>query len=66
MGTYDKLVQFVSNGKWHSEDELGELTPHPRHWVNELRHWGHEAVETDDRRLIRRSPHGPREPVQSH
>jgi hypothetical protein len=45
LPVYERLLEVLSDGEWHSEDELRPITPFPREWIVELRHEGHEVVE---------------------
>jgi hypothetical protein len=45
MSVYERLLEVLSDGEWHSEDELRPITPFPREWIAELRHDGHEVAE---------------------
>ena len=45
MSVYAQLLEVLSDGNWHSEDDLRPITPFPREWIDELRHDGHEVAE---------------------
>lgn len=45
MSVYARLLERLSDGEWHSEDDLREITPFPREWMAELRYEGHEVEE---------------------
>jgi hypothetical protein len=45
--TYAQLMQILGDGDWHNADELTAVTHFPQHWVDELRHDGHQ-VEVDE------------------
>jgi hypothetical protein len=45
MSVYARLLEALSDGEWHSEDDLRAITPFPREWIAELRYEGHETAE---------------------
>ena len=45
MSVYARLLEVLSDGDWHSEDDLRAVTAFPSEWITELRHEGHEVVE---------------------
>ena len=45
MSVYARLLEVLSDGEWHREDDLRSITPFPREWMAELRHEGHEVAE---------------------
>jgi hypothetical protein len=45
VSVYERLLEVLSDGEWHSEDELRPVTPFTRDWIAELRHDGHEVTE---------------------
>jgi hypothetical protein len=34
--TFDRVLDVMSDGNWHTEQELGEVSYFPREWVREL------------------------------
>ena len=40
--TYLAVVQFLQDGKWHSNEELAEVSQYPQDWLRELELAGHE------------------------
>jgi hypothetical protein len=36
QGTFDRVLEVLEDGKWHTEDELAEVSYFPREWVKEL------------------------------
>jgi hypothetical protein len=54
MTTYAQLMRILGDGDWHSADELTAVTHFPHHWVDELRHDGHQvATDESGRPLVR-------------
>jgi hypothetical protein len=45
MSVYARLLEALSDGEWHTEDDLRAITPFPREWIAELRHEGLETAE---------------------
>jgi hypothetical protein len=45
MSVYARLLEVLSDGEWHGEDELRPITPFTREWIAELRHDGHEVTK---------------------
>jgi hypothetical protein len=45
MSVYAQLLELLSDGDWHSENDLRPITPFPREWIAELRHTGAEVVD---------------------
>ena len=46
--TFERVLDVLSDGDWHSEDELGEVSYFPREWIRELEASGYPVAETDD------------------
>jgi len=45
MQTYDRVMSVLSDGRWHTMDELREVSYFPERWIEELRRDGLEVVE---------------------
>ncbi len=45
--TYDKIVELLIDGRWHSDDELAQVASFPEAWL--------EEVEREGGRIIRRA-----------
>jgi len=45
MSVYAQLLEVLSDGDWHGENDLRPITPFTREWIAELRHDGHEVAE---------------------
>jgi hypothetical protein len=43
VSTYTRLLALLSDGQWHGEDDLREITRYPREWVKELCREGHDV-----------------------
>ncbi len=48
MPTYDRVKGVLSDGEWHTLDELREVSYFPERWIEELRRDGLEVVENED------------------
>jgi hypothetical protein len=48
MPTYDRVKSVLSDGEWHTLDELREVSYFPERWIEELRRDGLEVVENED------------------
>ena len=51
MSKYEQIIELLSDGQWHTKDDLGEVTVLPELWLDELRH--EPAVEIVQRRRDR-------------
>jgi len=38
----------LSDGEWHTKDDLGQVTAFPELWLDELRHEPEVAIADDD------------------
>ena len=47
MATYDRVRSVLSDGRWHTMDELREISYFPERWIEELRRDGLEVVEDE-------------------
>lgn len=45
MPTYDRVKGILSDGRWHTVEELREISYFPERWIEELRRDGLEVVE---------------------
>jgi hypothetical protein len=45
--TYERILQLLSDGDWHREEELASVSAYPREWVKELTHERVAIVERD-------------------
>jgi hypothetical protein len=45
MSVYAQLLEVLSDGDWHDENDLRPITPFTREWISELRHDGAEVAE---------------------
>ena len=46
MSKYEQILELLSDGQWHTKEDLGEITVFPELWLDELRH--EPAVEIVD------------------
>jgi hypothetical protein len=46
MTKYEEIIEFLSDGEWHTKEDLEQVTVFPELWVDELRH--EPAVEVVD------------------
>ena len=47
MPTYDRVKGMLSDGRWHTVEELREISYFPERWIEELRKDGLEVVEDE-------------------
>jgi len=47
MTTYDRVKDVLSDGDWHSLEELKQVSYFPERWLEEFRRDGLEVVEED-------------------
>ena len=38
MSKYEQIIDLLSDGEWHTKDDLGEVTVFPELWLDELRY----------------------------
>ena len=48
MSKYQQIIDLLSDGQWHTKDDLGEVTVFPELWLDELRHEPAVEIESDD------------------
>jgi hypothetical protein len=46
--TYQRILQLLADGEWHTEDELVELSYFPREWIKELKASGRRVATSDN------------------
>jgi hypothetical protein len=47
VSTYERVRNVLSDGDWHTVDELRQVSYFPERWINELRIDGLEVVEDE-------------------
>jgi hypothetical protein len=50
--TYQRILELLADGEWHTEEELEELAYFPREWIKELEISG-EPVTTVHNGVVR-------------
>ena len=48
MSKYEQIIDLLSDGEWHTKDDLGEVTVFPELWLDELRHEPTVEIVSDD------------------
>ena len=48
MSKYEQIIDLLSDGEWHTKDELGHVTAFPELWLDELRHEPEVTMAEDD------------------
>jgi len=49
MSKYEQILELLSDGEWHTKEDLSQITVFPELWVEELRHEpAVEIVQEDD------------------
>ena len=48
MSKYAQIIDLLSDGEWHTKDDLGEVTAFPELWLDELRHEPEVRMAEDD------------------
>ena len=38
MSKYEQIIELLSDGEWHTKEDLGQVTVFPELWLDELRH----------------------------
>jgi hypothetical protein len=38
MTKYEQIIEFLSDGEWHTKEDLEAVTVFPELWLDELRH----------------------------
>jgi hypothetical protein len=49
MSTYDRVKGVLSDGRWHTIEELKEVSYFPERWIEELKRDGLEVAEEADK-----------------
>jgi hypothetical protein len=49
MSTYDRVKGVLSDGRWHTIEELKEVSYFPERWIEEFKRDGLEIAEEADR-----------------
>jgi len=49
--TWERVLGLLSDGDWHSEEELQEVAYFPDHWIRELENSGYFLEERSTGRL---------------
>ncbi len=45
--TFERVLELLRDGRWHTEQELGEVAHFPRRWIDELKASGYD-VQTSE------------------
>ena len=48
MSKYEQIIELLSDGEWHTKDDLGEVTVFPELWLDELRHESTVEIVCED------------------
>jgi len=48
MSKYEQIIDLLSDGEWHTKDDLGQVTAFPELWLDELRHEPEVTMAEDD------------------
>jgi hypothetical protein len=48
MSKYEQIIELLSDGKWHTKDDLGQVTAFPELWLDELRYEPEVTLADDD------------------
>jgi hypothetical protein len=52
MSKYEQIIELLSDGEWHTKEDLEQVTFFPELWLDELRH--EPSVEiVDDEETVR-------------
>ena len=52
MSKYEQIIELLSDGEWHTKEDLEQVTVFPELWLDELRH--EPSVEiVDDEETVR-------------
>ena len=47
MTTYERIMDVLADGKWHSIEELQKVSAYPYRWLEELRRDGLWVIEDE-------------------
>jgi hypothetical protein len=48
MSKYEQIIELLSDGEWHTKEDLGQVTAFPELWLDELRHEPEVKLVDDD------------------
>jgi hypothetical protein len=48
MSKYEQIIELLSDGEWHTKEDLGQVTSFPELWLDELRHEPEVTMVSDD------------------
>ncbi len=48
MSKYEQIIELLSDGEWHTKDDLGQVTAFPELWLDELRYEPEVTLADDD------------------
>ena len=48
MSKYEQIIDLLSDGEWHTKDDLGQVTAFPELWLDELRYEPKVTMADDD------------------
>ena len=48
MSKYEQIIDLLSDGEWHTKDDLGQVTAFPELWLDELRYEPEVTMAHDD------------------
>jgi hypothetical protein len=48
MSKYQQIIELLSDGEWHTKEDLGQVTAFPELWLEELRHEPEVSMVGDD------------------
>lgn len=48
MSKYEQIIELLSDGEWHTKDDLGQVTAFPELWLDELRYEPEVTMAEDD------------------
>jgi hypothetical protein len=46
--TFERVLQVLADGEWHTEGELAEVSYFPREWINELKVSGYPLATAEN------------------
>ena len=48
MSKYEQIIELLSDGEWHTKEDLGQVSVVPELWLDELRHEPAVEIVGDD------------------
>ena len=48
MSKYEQIIELLSDGEWHTKEDLGQVSVFPELWLDELRHEPTVEIVDDD------------------